>query len=57
MIIIFSFVGDLIQSYSKRKSKLKNSGNLIPGHGGFFDRFDSLIMSSYALLIFSIFYN
>tara|TARA_B110000116_G_C16628756_1_gene487277 strand:- start:27 stop:659 length:633 start_codon:yes stop_codon:yes gene_type:complete len=57
VIIIFSFVGDLIQSYYKRKSKLKDSGKLIPGHGGFFDRFDSLIMSSYALLIFSIFYN
>lgn len=42
-IVIFAFLGDLAASYYKRKYKVKNFNNLIPGHGGFLDRFDSLI--------------
>ena len=42
--LIFSFLGDIIESLFKRKSNIKNSSNFLPGHGGFFDRFDSLIM-------------
>lgn len=52
LIIIFSFGGDLIESYFKRISNIKNSSNLIPGHGGFFDRFDSFILGNYGLFIF-----
>ncbi len=44
-IILCSFIGDLIESFFKRKNNIKNSSDLIPGHGGVFDRFDSFLFS------------
>ncbi len=43
---ILATIGDLIQSKFKRRVKIKDSGSLIPGHGGFFDRMDSVIFSA-----------
>ncbi len=53
-IILSAFVGDIASSFYKRQYKVKDFSNLIPGHGGFLDRFDSLIASGawIALLTF-----
>ncbi|MEK9658004.1 MAG: phosphatidate cytidylyltransferase [bacterium] len=41
---LFALFGDLHESLIKRKLKIKDSSNLIPGHGGFYDRFDSYLI-------------
>ena len=53
LIILSAFIGDIIQSFFKRINGLKNSSNYLPGHGGFFDRFDSFLLSIiiYSLLV------
>lgn len=54
IIILCSFIGDIIESYFKRINHLKNSSNFLPGHGGFFDRFDSFI---FAIVVYSLMYK
>ena len=60
VISSISQVGDIFISYFKRKSKIKNTGKIIPGHGGLLDRIDGMIFAfpaSYlSYLIFRIIY-
>ena len=50
-IILLSFVGDTVVSMLKRYASIKDSGNIMPGHGGLLDRFDSFI---FVFLIFGL---
>jgi phosphatidate cytidylyltransferase len=53
LISLISQLGDLFISYLKRKSKIKDTGKILPGHGGILDRVDGIIFAvpfSYILL-------
>lgn len=45
IIIIFGTIGDLVESKFKRSLQLKDSSHILPGHGGFLDRFDAMLMA------------
>ncbi len=52
IVVIAATLGDLTESLMKRTLNIKDSGKIIPGHGGMLDRFDSILMVSPFVLIF-----
>ncbi|WP_341787844.1 phosphatidate cytidylyltransferase [Rickettsia endosymbiont of Cantharis rufa] len=54
ILALIAQLSDLFISYFKRKFNIKDSGHIIPGHGGVLDRFDSIILTAPVLFLISI---
>ncbi|MFH2058281.1 MAG: phosphatidate cytidylyltransferase [Pseudomonadota bacterium] len=55
MLAIAGQIGDLFESAMKRASKIKDSGRILPGHGGMLDRIDGLLLATPVLYVYLVF--
>jgi len=55
LVSVFGQFGDLVESLLKRNMGVKESGNMVPGHGGFLDRMDSVVFAGIVVYLYYIF--
>ena len=56
IIVISGTLGDLVESMLKRSLGIKDSGNILPGHGGLLDRFDAVLLSAPFVFVYLAFF-
>ena len=51
---MLSATGDLFESWLKRRARIKDTGDILPGHGGFLDRFDGILFAVFFFYFFRV---
>ena len=57
LLAIVAQIGDLFESFVKRRSGVKDSSHIIPGHGGVMDRVDGLVAAAFTLYVIGVLFG